>query len=188
MIKAIIFDCFGVLTTDGWRQIREEILTDPDAREQARALDRAVNVGEMNYDDFVTEIASLTGLSIADTRTQLINTAPNTRLFEFIRDELKPHYQIGLLSNAADNWLDDLFLPWQVELFDDTVLSYAVGMIKPQPDIYDLMATKLGVLPEECVFIDDIERYVTAAVDVGMKGVVFTDTDQTIAAIKEVIA
>ncbi|MFZ1361274.1 MAG: HAD family phosphatase [Candidatus Saccharimonadales bacterium] len=182
-IKAVIFDCFGVLTTDGWKQIRTDIIQTDEARHAARDLDVAVNTGMIGYDEFVAQVAQLAELSVEQTRSQLNSTAANIRLFEYIRDELKPQYKIGLLSNAADNWLGDLFEPWQVRLFDEVVLSYAVGMVKPQPDIYDLMATKLGVLPEECVFIDDIERYITTAVDVGMKGIVFTSTEQAIEAI-----
>ncbi len=186
-LKAVIFDCFGVLTTDGWKQIRTDIIKTDEDREMARYLDRAVNTGNMHYDDFVVQVATLADLSIEQARTQLNSHAANIRLFEYIRDQLKPHYKIGMLSNAADDWLGNMFEPWQVKLFDEIVLSYAVGTVKPQPDIYDLMAIKLGVSSEECLFIDDIERYVTAAVEVGMTGILFTDTDQTITAIESAL-
>lgn len=185
-IKAVIFDCFGVLTTDGWKQIRQEVLTEDAQWDEARRLDQAVNTGRISYNEFVAEVAKLVGRSESETRKRLVTSAPTTKLFEYIRDSLKPHYKIGMLSNAADNWLDELFEPWQVELFDETVLSYQVGMVKPDPNIYDLAATKLGVLPEECVFVDDVERYVVAAVDVGMKGIVFTDTEQFMTEFEEI--
>lgn len=175
--KAIIFDCFGVLTTDGWKQIREDELTSLEAKQEAEYLDRAVNTGTMSYDTFVKRIAELRGATVQATRAQLVDTAANARLFEYIRDYLKPSYKIGLLSNAADNWLKDLFTPWQLALFDEVVLSYDVGMVKPDPNIYALIAAKLEVLPEECLFIDDIERFTTAAIEAGMQATVFTDTD-----------
>ncbi len=187
MIKAIVFDCFGVLTTDGWKQIRQEVIKTDAERQEAHDLDRAVNTGMMNYDDFVARVADLANLNIEETRKHLNSTAPNLRLLNYIRRELTPHYKIGLLSNAADNWLDDLLGSDNVALFDEIVLSYAVGMVKPQPAIYDLIATKLGVLPEECLFIDDIERYVTAAINVGMKGIVFNDTEQCMAECREIV-
>jgi putative hydrolase of the HAD superfamily len=177
-LRAVIFDCFGVLTTDGWRQIQDRELQDDQQRLTAHQLERAVNTGEIGYDEFVTEVAALRGATIEATRAELVDTAANKQLFEFIRDTIKPRYQVGLLSNAADNWLDNLFEPWQVALFDEIVLSYAVGMVKPDPAIYDLIATKLGVKPDECLFVDDIERFVTAARDAGMDGILFESTAQ----------
>lgn len=184
-IKAIIFDCFGVLTIDGWKQIREDVLHTDEQRLRAHDLEKAVSTGVIGYDDFVEGVAELTGFTIQETRGRLVDTAANERMFEYIRDTLKPHYKIGLLSNAADNWLSNLFAPWQVALFDEIVLSCDVGMVKPQAEIYDLIATRLDMLPEECVFVDDIERFVTAAVDVGMKAMVFTDTDTFMREIRE---
>ena len=186
MIKAVIFDCFGVLTTDGWKQIRREVLTEDTQWEEARRLDQAVNTGRISYDEFVSEVAKLVGRSEEETRKRLVTSAPATELFEYIRDSLKPEYKIGMLSNAADDWLGELFEPWQINLFDEKVLSYQVEMVKPDPNIYDYATAKLGVLPEECVFIDDVERYVTAAVDIGMKGIIFTDTDQFIRDFEEI--
>lgn len=188
MIKAVIFDCFGVLTTDGWKQLREEFFADDkQLMQQALDLDKAVNAGMLEYDDFIQGISNMSGLATAEVRERLGKSMPNKRLFEDIRDNLKPRFKIGLLSNAADDWLDELFEPWQRELFDDAVLSYSTGLVKPDPAIYNLAAERLGVDAKECVFIDDIERYCTAASDVGMHPVWHTDTHQTIRKIEELV-
>ena len=39
--------------------------------------------------------------------------------------------------------------------FDDVVLSCAVGLRKPDPAIYQLACERLGVEPEECLFVGD---------------------------------
>src|ERR1700723_1488801 len=49
-------------------------------------------------------------------------------------------------------------------LFDTVVLSGEVGMRKPEPEIFLHAAQTLGLPPEDCVFIDDIEANVAAAV------------------------
>lgn len=189
MIKAVIFDCFGVLTTDGWRQIREEFFAnDTQLMQQALDLDKAVNAGMLDYDDFLQGISNLSGLPVVEVRGRLGKSVPNKLLFENIKNNLKPRFKIGLLSNAADDWLDELFEPWQRELLDDTVLSYTTGLVKPDPAIYNLTANRLGVLSEECIFIDDIERYCTAAADVGMHPVWHTDSAKTIRKIEEIIS
>ena len=188
MIQAVIFDCFGVLTTDGWKQLREEFFVNDSAKLQHSIdIDKAVNAGFMKYDDFITEISQMSGLAESDVRRRMNGSVPNKQLFEYIRDELKPHYKIGMLSNAAANWLGDMFEPWQVELFDEVVLSYRVGVAKPEPMIYQTAVSELGVSYEESIFIDDSERYVVAAEDLGMKGIYHTDTAATIARIKELL-
>lgn len=189
MIKAVIFDCFGVLTTDGWKQLREEFFAgDPAKLQHSVDIDKAVNAGFMEYDDFIAEISRMSGLTESDVRWRMNGTAPNKQLFEYIRDKLKPQYKIGMLSNAAANWLGDMFEPWQVELFDEAVLSYRVGVAKPEPLIYQTAVAELGVAYGEAIFIDDSERYVAAAEDLGMKGVYHTDTAATIARIEELLS
>jgi putative hydrolase of the HAD superfamily len=54
------------------------------------------------------------------------------------------------------------------ELFDVVVISAQVGMRKPEPRIFQHAAGLLGLPPQECVFIDDIEVNVQAAAAVGM--------------------
>ena len=186
MIQAVIFDCFGVLTTDGWKQIREMYFAqDSELLQRSLDMDKAVNVGMTSYDEFLKEISDMTGLSYAEVNSRLNGKSPNTQLFDYIRRELKPHYKIGMLSNAADNWLTELFEPDQVALFDEAVLSYQVGMVKPEPAMYEQIATKLGVLPENCLFIDDSERYCTAAKETGMEAIWHQDTAATIEQIRE---
>lgn len=87
----------------------------------------------------------------------------------------------GIVSNdpggADAQWLRDL---GDGVLVDDVVLSGDVGMAKPDADIYLLAATRLGLRPGDCVFVDDLEVNVRGAVDVGMVGVHHYDAADTI--------
>jgi putative hydrolase of the HAD superfamily len=189
MIRAVIFDCFGVLTNDGWKSIREEFFAhDDELMRTALDLDKAVNAGVMDYAKFVDEVARMSGLAKDEVLRRIDTTVPNTVLFHFIRDELKSKYKIGMLSNASSNMLNELFEPWQVELLDEAVLSYAIGTVKPDPVAYRTVAQRLGVQPAECLFIDDIDRYCDAAEHVGMKAILHTDSHQTVARIKELLS
>lgn len=175
MIHAIIFDCFGVLTNDGWRDLRHTYGTTPELLEQFTYLDRVVNDGQMSYDKFVHEVSQLVEIS-ADEVNKLFNERHNNmELLAYIRDELKPHYEIALLSNAADNWLDEFFSPEQTALFDPIVLSCDVGVIKPDREIYEITLQKLAEKPEDCVFIDDVPAYCDTAQKLGMHTIIYED-------------
>lgn len=55
------------------------------------------------------------------------------------------------------------------ELFDVVIDSSRVGLRKPDPRIYRLTCERLGVAPERCLFIDDLECNVSAAAELGME-------------------
>lgn len=87
---------------------------------------------------------------------------------------LKGTYKLSILSNA------DLSLEQRIKetmdihhLFDDIISSAVVGISKPKHGIYKLAVQRLDLAPEECVFIDDAERNVVAAREVGMQAVHF---------------
>ena len=62
--------------------------------------------------------------------------------------------------------------------FDVCVWSYQLRVVKPDPPIYRNVLEKLGTPPEETWFIDDRAANVDAAVELGMKGVVFSDVEK----------
>lgn len=170
MIKAIIFDCFGVLVQGTLENFIDQYLSHDEALvARAHDINNQCSLGFISYDEQIKEFSLMAKLSIADTHKLMDNNPRNTALLSFIRDELKGRYKIGFLSNAGENWMDELFTAEDRELFDDVVLSYEYNLVKPDAKIYELAAERLGVEPSECVFIDDIYAYVTGARDVGMQ-------------------
>jgi putative hydrolase of the HAD superfamily len=73
------------------------------------------------------------------------------------------------------------------ELFDSVVISGEVGMRKPEEAIFRHAAQALGLEPRECVFIDDIEANVAAAVACGMTGLLHADAAATAAALRDLL-
>jgi putative hydrolase of the HAD superfamily len=61
----------------------------------------------------------------------------------------------------------------EILIFDDYVLSFELGMVKPEPEIYLEAARRAACRPDECVFIDDMPENVSAAVKLGMAGIVY---------------
>lgn len=82
-------------------------------------------------------------------------------------------YDIYLLSNASCRQPDY----WQrvpaAKLFDGTLISASVKLLKPMPEIYEKFFERFSLKREECFFIDDSPANVEAALYVGMPAVVF---------------
>ncbi len=175
MIRAIIFDCFGVLATDVWLAFCESLLPGSDIT-QASALNKAYDRGIISYTDFVQGVTELVGQAPPDLEhITLGDIAKNEPLLQLI-GQLKAEYKIGLLSNVSSDWIQKEFLTAkEQELFDAVVLSYEVGMIKPDPRIYELICTRLGVDPSEAVMVDDRQAYAEGAQQIGMKCIVYED-------------
>jgi epoxide hydrolase-like predicted phosphatase len=82
----------------------------------------------------------------------------------------------GLLSNSWGGGYPTELFP---DMFDAVVISGDVGMRKPEPRIFLHAAELLGLEPQECVFIDDIQANITAAEQVGFTGVLHSAADHT---------
>ncbi|MGB2694610.1 MAG: HAD family phosphatase [Dehalococcoidia bacterium] len=85
---------------------------------------------------------------------------------------LRPPYRIAVLSNADRTLEDRIRTTLRIEhLFDTIVCSAVAGIAKPDHQAYLLAAERLDLPPEDCLFVDDAERNVTAAQEVGMTAV-----------------
>ena len=178
MIKAVIFDCFGVLTADAWHEFRLSLETEKGR--QAHELMHQYSAGFLPKGEFVTQAATVTGVSEKEISGYIESgTSKNRRLFEYISDLKRRGYKLGILSNVANNWITDSFLSVDEQtMFAAMVFSFEVGTTKPDTRIYEEMLKKLDVAAEEAVFIDDIERYCLAAQDLGMKAILYQDFPQ----------
>jgi epoxide hydrolase-like predicted phosphatase len=113
-------------------------------------------------------------------------SVPIPAMYQLIRDLRGKGVRTALLSNS---WGPDGY-PRQdfPDLFDAVVISGEVGMRKPEPRIFLHSAELLGVAPAECVFIDDLEANVKAAIGCGMTGVHHTDPAYTTQRLTELFA
>jgi epoxide hydrolase-like predicted phosphatase len=90
----------------------------------------------------------------------------------------------GMLSNSwGDGYPRELF----PDLFDAVVISAEVGMRKPEPRIFWHAAELLGLPPDECIFIDDIQANISAAEQVGFTGVLHGTADATAGQVAELL-
>jgi FMN phosphatase YigB (HAD superfamily) len=174
-VKAIIFDCFGVLTTDIWLAFCDSLPHGTDLLE-ASALNKAYDKGIISFEEFRDGVKDVTGQFPPDIDAlHGSDVVKNVALLDLIR-KLKPEYAIGLISNISSDWITSEFLTLdEQQLFDTMVLSYETGMIKPDPRMYMLACERLRVAPHEALMVDDREQYVEGAREIGMSGIVYED-------------
>ncbi len=180
MIKAIIFDCFGVLVGKGFEQTYRTAGGDP-VRDRAfieKTLGKA-NLGLISDTEFRTTMAQQAGVSPTHWR-QAVKSAEllNTDLLAYIA-QLHGPYKTAILSNANRGVLERKIGKARLkQSFDEVVVSAEVGITKPDPRVYQLVIDRLAVAPHECLYIDDRESFLHVARQLGMGGLLYEDFHQ----------
>lgn len=180
MIRAILFDCFGVLVTDVLELIRKEARsTDPQGASEIDGLVRSANLGILSRDESNKRVAEILGITVEQYRSRITEgEVRDEKLFEYIL-ELKKQYKTAMLSNISKESLQRRFTDTELnKYFDVVVTSGEVGFVKPSAEIYEIAADRLGLRCDECLFVDDRERFVEGAKAVGMQSFVYEDFTQ----------
>lgn len=177
MIKAIIFDCFGVIVGKGFYYTYEQAGGDTHADKQfIDDMLNQTNLGLISDAEFNKVMAERLGKTDHQWQTALIKAEQaDEQLLDYAKS-LRKNYKTAVLSNSNRGVLKEKIGENHLSTcFDEVVCSAEVGIIKPSPGIYQLTANRLGVKTNECIFIDDHESFVKAAEDIGMHGVVYKD-------------
>jgi putative hydrolase of the HAD superfamily len=110
---------------------------------------------------------------------------PADRMIDAVRQIRKAGLLTCLVSNS---WGTSIYDEAQLrELFDAIVISGQVGLHKPQPEIFELAAERLGVAPRSCVFVDDLRENCAGAEAVGMTAILHRDAGETIGRMQELL-
>ncbi|MGN9845314.1 HAD-IA family hydrolase [Nonomuraea sp. H19] len=101
---------------------------------------------------------------------------------------LRPRYRTGILSNSFVGAREREQAAYGFAgLVDHIVYSHEAGLAKPDPRVYRLTCERLGVAPEETVFVD-VDMCVTAAREVGMHAVHYRDDAQAMSEIDALLS
>ncbi len=150
----------------------------------AQATIGAVSAAEV-WDDMAMRL-SLNPAEVQQLRRDFFAGERLNEPFTTFLQRLRPTYQIAALSNAWSGTREAMTLHYGLDRLVDVMLfSDEERIAKPDPRVYYLAAERLGVRPEEAIFVDDVHRNVEGARSAGMIAVHFRDTAQTIAAIEQ---
>lgn len=190
VIKNVIFDIGNVLVDFGWKEYLACLGFDG---AMIKRIAKA-SVGGPYWDEF-----DRGAISEEETIKHFIEADPEIenelhRAFDSIvgmitkRDDAIPWvkslkdagYNVYYLSNfskkAYDECRDTLGF---MEHMDGGIMSFRELVVKPNPEIYTRLLERYNLVAEECVFIDDTERNVVVARELGFNGVVHVSGEET---------
>ena len=187
MVRAIIFDCFGTLVGTSYFTFRT--LCPPERLKEFDDTRQAADYGYLTRDEYARRIGHIVGMDPQRVRAAIDQQhTRNEALISYVK-MLKRTYKTALLSNVGSEVIEHIFSEREMRtLFDTAVLSYQVGIVKPDRQIYTLTAMQLGVIPKECLMVDDREEFCKGAEQVGMKYVLHTDNHTTMKRVDRYIA
>jgi len=106
----------------------------------------------------------------------------------WIKDLKKRGYRVLFLSNYAEHTMNANPLPLDFLMYmDGGVFSCNEGVIKPDHRIYQILIERFGLVPEECVFLDDSKTNVIAAQTAGMNAIHFENYEQASKELEELL-
>jgi putative hydrolase of the HAD superfamily len=189
-IKNIVFDLGGVIVdinrTAAVNKFKEigidniEEFIDP---YRQRGIFRRIEEGSISREGFYEEICKIAGKKIDSKEIDqgwfdFLMPVDQKRLD--IISELRRKYKVLLLSNTNAiimSWArSERFSPAGKPLdyyFDELYLSYKMGCMKPDFDIFHKMIESSGIVPHETLFIDDSEANINAGRSLGFKTFLF---------------
>ena len=100
---------------------------------------------------------------------------------------LRPRFKTGLISNAWSDMREYLVRKKIDEVFDTVTISAEVGVAKPNVNIYLLALEQAQVKAGEAVFVDDVAANIEACEQVGMKGILFKDPQESMEQLKKLL-
>lgn len=158
----------------------------------APEVDGPLLLGRITKAEWAAAIAAgLTGRVSADRARELADAMAGSpfradpAVVALLR-RLRPRMPLVLVTNADLALEADLRTMGLSDLPHHVVSSALVGVAKPDREIYEIAATRAGVPPHRCLFVDDREENVTAAAALGMTGLHYrtlADLEQALSAV-----
>ena len=194
MNRGLLVDFGGVLTTNVFQSFKQFAAAEglpPDTIKrafkedrEALALLRRLEKGELDAHEFEPLFAERIGVK-GDRVEGLVErlfagVGPEEEMLGAVKRARDGGIRTGLISNSwGGSGIHYEGTPLQ-ELFDAVVISGDVGMHKPQPEIFELGAERIGVPPAACVFVDDLRENCAGAEAVGMTAILHRGPESTL--------
>ena len=205
-IKAVLWDFGGVFTTSPFETfskfeaanglpdglIRSVNSTNPTSNAWAQFESNQISrerFGELFKEESAQKGYPVSGLKVLD----LLSGQVRPRMVRTL-EHCKQHFKVGCITNnfkPVEGVVDSVKTRQFVDtgsimtLFDTIVESSVEGVRKPNPKIYEIACSRLDVVPDQCVFLDDLGVNLKPARAMGMITIKVVDPDEAIAQLAE---
>ena len=174
MSKILFTDFFGVVVHDsGNLWLKEHNLF-----EHKKEIFPLGDLGLISEDEVFTRLSKLSDVPKQEIFDHFETLAVlNEKTVELFK-KLKKTFKIVVLSNCYDSVLERRIKQFHLEdLFDDVIISYQIGMIKPNKEIYEYAYNKHCKKGDEIYFLDDQEANLKAPKEMGWNVIHFKEED-----------
>ncbi len=196
MIKNVIFDIGNVLVNFRWKEYLVEKGFEP---EIIKRIVKA-SVASPYWDEFDRGVLSeeeamnlFIGLdpgiekelheaydSIVGMITRREDAIP------WVKNLKAAGYNVYYLSNFSEKAYNECHDTLDfMEYMDGGIMSFREHVIKPDATIYTMLLERYNLVADECAFIDDTERNITAANQLGIHGIVHNSYEETVSELKK---
>ncbi|MFQ5841861.1 MAG: HAD family hydrolase [Thermodesulfobacteriota bacterium] len=186
-VEAIVSDVGGVIVRDDFKTFFAQF--EGKIGMSAEAF-YAVTVGSEEWKlynkDFITEeemwrrlapklrVEDEVSRELRQWRKMLIPIPETIRILERVRRRY-PLYCLSNVDKTTTHYLQERYRIY--DIFDGTILSWETGMRKPEMGIYELVIRCFNLTPERVLFIDDKERNLIPAREVGFQTILFQSAE-----------
>ena len=196
MITTIIFDIGNVLADFVWEEHYRSLGYDEETFMRiAKATvknpawneyDRGILTDEEVMQEFIKSDPELEDILRKVLKSKKTMVRRNDYAIPWIKELQEKGYRCLYLSNFSKASETDCAEALDfISCMDGGILSYREKVIKPMPEIYQLLIDRYELVPEECVFLDDTVRNLEAAQKFGIHTIHFTSQEQAIRELRE---
>lgn len=177
--KVIIFDFFGVICSEVAPFWFQKYLSKKEAEESKKLYFEPADSGEISDNELLENLSKFSHKTAKEVKGELYDLVKvNYDVVKLIKD-LKRNHKIGICSNSDGEFLHTILQTNKLtDLFDSIIVSSEYGVTKPDVRIYKIALEQLSASPQETIFIDDNPENIQGAEQVGIKGILFTNTKE----------
>ncbi len=196
-IDTIFFDWGGVVANDPGDDFLGQLLKNVGATDKQIAaifetyMKRFMR-GQITEQEYWQEIKSNFGLSIPDTISDEFmkwnGLTANQDVLDLISELKQSGLKVAILSNVIEPTYNVLKKAGYYDLFNETIASCKVGFAKPEREIYQISLNKLGKTADKSLFIDDKQRNLDPASQMGFSVILAENPEQIIRDVKKRLA
>ncbi len=181
MIKAILFDFGGVLGSDADTIFLQVLENNGITRAEAERLWEEhwpnLKLGKCGVDEIWNGVEARYGgrVDVEQVRKEYnASISIDGEMLDFAKSLQDKSLRLAILANEAREWMQVKREKGGLDqVFEKVYGSADIGLAKPDKGVYELVLRDMGLKGKEVVFIDNLERNLVPAKELGMRCIIF---------------